>query len=225
MHPRRAVELCIQIADALADGHAAGILHGDLRPETIGVTAKGSAKLLDFGMWRWTRGGLVRRAAARAPESLPDEDSVIASYMAPEQALGGLTDGRADLFSLGTILYEMLTGRNPFKAPSVPDTVMNVVSVTPSRPSATTPDIPPDLDAIAVRALAKPVESRFQSAASFSAELRSVAAALDVRSPDKTDDFLLSVDDKADRTPTAVWVAGLIGAATVSAVVWWILRS
>ncbi len=225
MNPRRAVELCIQIADALADGHAAGILHGDLRPETIGVTAKGSAKLLDFGMWRWTRGGLVRRAAARAPESLPDEDSVIASYMAPEQALGGLTDGRADLFSLGIILYEMLTGRNPFKAPSVPDTVMNVVSVTPSRPSASTPDIPPDLDAIAVRALAKPVESRFQSAASLSAELRGVAAALDVRSPAKTDDFLLSVDDQADRTPTAVWVAGLLGAATVSAVVWWILRT
>src|SRR5215207_9495896 len=98
----------------------------------------------------------------------------------------------------------MLTGRNPFKAPSVPDTVMNVVSVTPSRPSASTPDIPPDLDAIAVRALAKPVESRFQSAASLSAELRGVAAALEVRSPAKTDDFLLSVDDQADRTPTAV---------------------
>ena len=176
-------------------------------------------------MWRWTRGGLVRRAAARAPESLPDEDSVIVSYMAPEQALGSLTDGRADLFSLGTILYEMLTGRNPFRAPSVPDTVMNVVSVTPSRPSASIPDIPPDLDAIAVRALAKPVESRFQSAASFSAELRSVAAVLDVRVPDKTDDFLLSVDDKADQTPTAVWGAGAVGAVVVSAVVWWILRS
>ncbi len=62
MNPRRAVELCIQMADALADGHAAGIIHGDLRPETVVVTGKGSAKLLDFGMWRWTRGGLTRRA-------------------------------------------------------------------------------------------------------------------------------------------------------------------
>lgn len=223
MNPRRAVELCIQIADALADGHAAGILHGDLRPETIGVTAKGSAKLLDFGMWRWTRGGLVRRAAARAPESLPDEDAVIASYMAPEQALGGTTDGRADLFCLGTILYEMLTGRNPFKAPSVPDTVMNVVSVTPSPPSATTPGIPAELDAIAVRALAKTVEGRFQSAASFSAQLRSVAAALDVRPDDRGGDFLLSVDDEADRTPTAVWIAGGAGVAAIAAVVWWMV--
>ncbi|HVJ26925.1 MAG TPA: serine/threonine-protein kinase [Vicinamibacterales bacterium] len=225
VNPRRAVELCIQIADALADGHAAGILHGDLRPETIGVTAKGSAKLLDFGMWRWTRGGLVRRAAARAPESLPDEDSLIASYMAPEQALGGETDGRADLFSLGTILYEMLTGRNPFKAPNVPDTVMNVVSVTPSRPSASVKDLPPQLDEIAVRALAKPVESRFQSAASFSAELRSVAAALDVRPDQLGGDFLLPVDDDADKTPTAVWAAAAAGVATLGAVVWWLVRS
>ena len=225
VNPRRAVELCIQIADALADGHAAGILHGDLRPETIGVTAKGSAKLLDFGMWRWTRGGLVRRAAARAPESLPDEDSLIASYMAPEQALGGETDGRADLFSLGTILYEMLTGRNPFKAPNVPDTVMNVVSVTPSRPSATVKDLPPQLDEIAVRALAKPVESRFQSAASFSAELRSVAAALDVRPDQLGGDFLLPVDDDADKTPTAVWAAAAAGVATLGAVLWWLVRS
>jgi len=224
MNPRRAVELCIQIADALADGHAAGILHGDLRPETIGVTAKGSAKLLDFGMWRWTRGGLVRRTAARVPESLPDEDSVIASYMAPEQALGGETDGRADLFSLGTILHEMLTGHNPFKASSVAATVMNVVTITPPRPSTRTPGIPVELDEIAVRALAKTVEGRFQSAASFSAQLRSVAAALDVR-PDKGGEFLLPVDDEADRTPTAVWVAGGTGVAALGAVVWWLVRS
>lgn len=222
MNPRRAVELCIQIADALAEGHAVGILHGDLRPETIGVTAKGSAKLLDFGMWRWTRGGLVRRAAARSPESLPDEDAVIASYMAPEQALGGLTDGRADLFCLGTILYEMLTGRNPFKAASVSETVMNVVTVTPTPPSASMPDIPPALDSIAVRALAKAVEGRFQSAASFSAELRSVAAALDARAPSQSGDFLLSVDEEADRTPLAVWVAVTAGIATVGAILWWL---
>src|SRR5690606_34916935 len=80
MNPVRAVELAIQMADALAYGHADAILHGDLRPETVGVTAKGSAKLLDFGMWRWTRGGLVRRAAAAAPESLPPDDIGIVSY-------------------------------------------------------------------------------------------------------------------------------------------------
>jgi serine/threonine-protein kinase len=224
MNPRRAVELCIQIADALADGHAAGILHGDLRPETIVVTGKGSAKLLDFGMWRWTRGGHVRRAAARAPDSLPAEDASIVSYMAPEQALGGETDGRADLFSLGTILYEMLTGRNPFKAATVADTVMNVVTATPGPPSAARNDVPEELVGITARALAKPVDGRFQSAASFSAALRRVVAVLDVPAPEHSGDFLLPVDDEADRTPLAVWLAGLAGVAALAGVIWWLQR-
>jgi serine/threonine protein kinase len=224
MNALRAVELSIQMADALADGHAAGILHGDLRPETIGVTAKGSAKLLDFGMWRWTRGGHVRRAAASAPESLPVEDAVIASYMAPEQALGGETDGRADLFSLGTILFEMLTGRNPFLASSVTDTVMNVVRMTPLGPSSVNDAVPADLDGIVGRALAKDLEKRFQSAASFSAELRRIAPALDDRPEQRDADFLLPVDDDADKVPPMVWLAAAAGIALLAAVVWWGLR-
>ena len=220
-NPTRAVELCIQMADALADGHAAGVLHGDLRPDTVGVTAKGSAKLLDFGMWRWTRGGNVRRAAAIAPDSLPVEDVSIVSYMAPEQALGGETDGRADLFSLGTLLYEMLTGRNPFAAATVIDTAMNVVRLTPPPPSSIQPEIPAELDAIVGRALAKDLQARFQSAASFSAELRKVAAALDVRVERHTDDYLLPVDDEADKVPAMVWVAAGGGVAILAAVLWW----
>lgn len=224
MNPKRAVELCLQIADALADGHAAGILHGDLRPETIVVTGKGSAKLLDFGMWRWTRGGLVRRAAARAPESLPPEDAAIVSYMAPEQALGGEVDGRADLFSLGTIFYEMLTGRHPFTAPSVPDTVMNVVRATPGAPSTGRKDVPEELDGIVAKALAKPLEGRFQSAASFSAALRGVSTVLDIHEADHTGDFLLPLDDDADRTPLAVWITALTALAVVAVLIWWLFR-
>ena len=222
MNPTRAVELCIQMADALADGHAAGVLHGDLRPDTVGVTAKGSAKLLDFGMWRWTRGGNVRRAAASAPDSLPVEDVAIVSYMAPEQALGGETDGRADLFSLGTLLYEMLTGRNPFVAPTVTDTVMNVIRLPPAPPSSVQPDVPAELDGIVARALSKDLEARFQSAASFSAALRKVGAALDIRAERKqTDDYLLPVDDEADRIPPMVWLAALGGVAILGTAVWW----
>ena len=223
MNPTRAVELCIQMADALADGHAAGVLHGDLRPETVGVTAKGSAKLLDFGMWRWTRGGHVRRAAATAPESLPVEDVVIVSYLAPEQALGGETDGRADLFSLGTLLYEMLTGRNPFAAATVPDTVMNVVSLTPPPPSSVQAGLPVELDGIAARALAKDLASRYQSAASFSADLRRAIPSVEERLGGRDGEYLLPVDDAADRTPPAVWGALVLGAATVVAVAWWLL--
>lgn len=221
MNPTRAVGLCIQIADALADGHAAGVLHGDLRPDTVGVTAKGSAKLLDFGMWRWTRGGNVRRAAASAPESLPVEDVAIVSYMAPEQALGGETDGRADLFSLGILLYEMLTGRNPFRAATVTDTLMNVIRLTPPAASSLQPDVSPDLDSIVTRALAKDLQARYQSAASLSAELRKVASALEVRPEERPGDYLLPVDDEADRVPPMVWIAALGGIAILGGAIWW----
>jgi len=224
LNPRRAVELCIQIADGLADGHAAGILHGDVRPETIVVTGKGSAKLLDFGLWRWTRGGLVRRTAGHAPESLPDEDGAIVKYMAPEQALGGQMDGRADVFALGTILYEMLTGRNPFAATTVPDIVMNIVRTSPVPPSSINSTVPMELDAITARALAKDLEKRLQSAASFSAELRRVVPALDSRPEERGGDYLLTVDDDADKVPAMVWLAGLAGVAVLAAAVWWGFR-
>jgi serine/threonine protein kinase len=222
--PRRAVELCIQIADALADGHAAGLLHGDLRPENVIVTGKGSAKLLDFGLWRWTRGGLTRRAASRAPESLPAEDALIVSYMAPEQALGSETDGRADLFSLGTILFEMLTGRNPFAAASVSDTVMNVITKTAPAVSSVNPDVPSELDTITSRVLSKDLALRFQSAAGFSAELRGLAATLDIRSPARDADYLLPVDDAADKVPMAIWLAAAAAVVVVGAIIFWAMR-
>src|SRR5688572_19325566 len=112
--PRRTVDIGVQIADALADGHAAGIVHGDVRPDTIIITSKGSAKLLEFGMSAWTHGGKCRADAAAAPEKLGADAMAIVGYMSPEQALGGDVDSRTDVFSLGVVLYEMLTGVQPF---------------------------------------------------------------------------------------------------------------
>ena len=220
--PRRAIDLCIQIADALADGHAAGLLHGDLRPETVIVTAKGSAKLLDYGLSRWTRGGLARRAAGRAPESLPDEDAAIAAYMAPEAALGGEVDGRADIFSLGTVLYEMLTGIQPFAAATVQDTVMKVVSVTPPAPSTIRGHIAAEFDAITSRALSKDLNGRYQSAAALSAELRRLVTTLEPRPDVRKEEFLLPVDDTADKVPAAVWLAGVGLVAALGLLIWWL---
>ena len=137
--PRRAVELAVQIAEALADAHSAGVLHGDLRPETIFVTQKGSAKVLDFGMSRWTRGGKTRTRAATSPGSLGADALRVVCYMSPEQALGGSVDPRSDVFSLGVVLYEMLTGQNPFIAPTASQTVVNVTSTSvPSSTAAAT---------------------------------------------------------------------------------------
>src|SRR5215212_5737902 len=85
VNPRRAVELAVQIADALAEAHSRGVLHGDLRPDTIVVTQKGSAKVLHCGMSRWTRGGRTRARAAASPQSLGPETVAIVAYMSPEQ--------------------------------------------------------------------------------------------------------------------------------------------
>ena len=218
--PRRAVELAVQIAEALADAHSAGVLHGDLRPETIFVTQKGSAKVLDFGMSRWTRGGKTRTRAATSPGSLGADALRVVCYMSPEQALGGSVDPRSDVFSLGVVLYEMLTGQNPFIAPTASQTVVNVTSTSvPSSKAAATASA--DLAAIVSRSMAKEIDKRHQSAASFSAELRSVGAMLDVRSGDAAPGDLLPLDDEGG-SGNWWWAAAAIVAG--AAVVWWAVR-
>jgi serine/threonine-protein kinase len=217
VHPRRAVELAIQIADALADGHSHGVLHGDLRPDTVFVTQKGSAKVLDFGMSRWTRGGKTRALASSSPESLGADAVPVVSYMSPEQAIGGAVDARTDVFALGVMLYEMVAGRNPFAAPTASQTVMNVMRAA-VRPA---PAASGEFDAIIARAMAKEIDKRPQSAASFSAELRSVGAILDVRSGDSSPGDLLPLDDE---TGAGKWWVVAIAAVALAVVVWRLFR-
>jgi serine/threonine protein kinase len=147
INPRRAVDLAIQLADALADAHAEGIVHRNLKSTTVTVTPKDKAKILDFGLAAWTRRG-------GAPPQAPSEDA----------------DYRADVLALGAILFEMLTGRQPSAAGA------------PSPPSSINSSVPRELDPIAVKALTRSPDARYESAATLAAELRSVAAILDVRS-------------------------------------------
>ena len=169
-HVRAAVDLGIQLADALAEVHAHGLVHGDVRTETIRVSPKGNAKLLEAGLSAWTRGGRLRHPAAARAEA----DATVAldtvAYFSPEQARGDAVDERSDLFSLGAVLYEMLTGVTAFRRGSVESTLASVLDTRPREPSEIDPSIPEDLDAVVRRALAKALEERFQSAASFAAE-------------------------------------------------------
>jgi eukaryotic-like serine/threonine-protein kinase len=218
VNPRRAVELAVQVADALADAHARGVLHGDLRPETIFVTKKGSAKILEFGMGHWTRGGQTRILAASRPESIAENAATTVSYMSPEQAAGGTVDGRTDVFSLGVILYEMLSGRNPLAAPTAAETLARVVSSTalPHLPeSALTTNLP----ALVARAVAKAAERRYQSAASLSADLRRVETLMDVRSGDAGHRDLLRTEDEG--TGFGAWWGIAAIAILLLAVAWW----
>jgi len=176
-----ALHLAAHIADALVEGHAHGILHGDVRPDTIVVTPKGRVKVLNFGMTMWTKGAVARAKAATAPRSLDHEETLVTGYLSPEEALGATADPRSDLFALGVVLYQMLTGRQPFAAATADVTISNVVHQIPRQPSAVNPDLPAELDGIVLKLLAKELEARYQTAAAIATDIRRVAAELDGR--------------------------------------------
>lgn len=218
MHPRHALEIAIQVADALAEAHGRGVLHTDLRPENVVITAKGSSKLLDTGMAAWTRGGAARTRIAASSQA-DAAAARIAAYMSPEQIIGGEVDARTDIFSLGVIVYEMLTGRAPFAAPTAAAAAMNVTAKTAPPPTGAA-GLPKELDQMLARALAKDLASRQQSAVSFAAELRSVAAMFDVRAGETIPSSLLPLDD--DRGGAGRWwaLAAILGGLGAAAWLW-----
>ena len=185
MHVRTALEIGIQIADALAHAHSHEVVYGDLKPDNVKVNPKGHAKLLDVGLSAWTSGGRLRHPAAVGAVTEPGRALRTVAYFAPEQAAGEPPDERADVFSLGALLFEMLTGRSPFRKATLASTMTAVCDERLPEPSQLNPDVPAELDAIVMRALAKSPEVRHQSAASLAAELRGVAAILDVRTGDR----------------------------------------
>ena len=228
MNLRRALEVAVQLSDAVADAHAHGIIHGDLRPDTIIITPKGSAKILDFGFARWTRGGLLRTQAARSPDRLPPDTVKVLAYLSPEQALGGAIDSRTDVFSLGVVFYEMLTGRSAFAAATASDTVVNVIQGPVPAPTEISPGFPPEVERILSHALARDLSQRQQSAALLASELRSALAAMEPRTTERITDetTLLPLDERPDKSPAAGLLLGALGVAAVAAaaVWWWLSR-
>src|SRR5207253_8526206 len=126
LSPRRAIDLAIQIADALADAHAEGIVHQDINPHNSVVTPKGNAKVLEFGLARWTGSGAGRHAAPTMGSSAAVTLMQTAAYMSPEQARGGPVDHRTDIFSLGSVMFEMVTGKPPFGGTTVTDLLTQI---------------------------------------------------------------------------------------------------
>lgn len=202
LNPRRAIDLAAQIADGLADAHAAGIVHRDIRPENIIVTDKGAAKVLDLGLAAWTTGGTARRGSP---------------YRSPEQALGGPVDERSDIFSLGAVLFEMLTGKPPFNVPTGAGTPGQ--SGPAAAPSSMNRSLPAEVDGIVAKALAQSVDRRYQSAATLAAELRSMAAMLDVRS-DATD--RVPVRARPRRRSAGGWLVPAAAIAALAAAAWFL---
>ncbi len=171
----QAFALTACLLEALNHAHAAGVLHRDIKPENIMVTADGLAKLLDFGIARLL-GPQESDEKARTATALTEAGAVVGTvgYMSPEQLKGQPLDERSDLFAMGAVLYEMLSGKEAFPGESAAEVIASVVSAGPT--PRVEPPAPSALNAILDHALARDPSRRYASAATFLADLRAAAS-------------------------------------------------
>jgi tRNA A-37 threonylcarbamoyl transferase component Bud32/tetratricopeptide (TPR) repeat protein len=177
--PSDALHIGADIADALAVAHAHGIVHRDLKPQNVILTADGRPKLLDFGIaYADVPPDAVAQIATHTATTDWSAGAIVGTpaYMSPEQVLRKPFDGRSDLFSLGAVLFECLTGTPAFRADSAIDTWARVVYVTPPAPSTLNPRVPAAADAAIARLLAKEPEARFASASEAAHAVRQAAS-------------------------------------------------
>ncbi|HWS85692.1 MAG TPA: protein kinase [Pyrinomonadaceae bacterium] len=179
----RAVEVACEVAQALSEAHRLGVVHRDVKPSNVVIDEAGTVKVLDFGLAKQLHEESSNGASTEAATLLTARtrsDVVIGTplYLSPEQARGAKVDGRSDLFALGALLYECLTGRPAFSGANVIEIGAQVLHFDPPPPSKLNPRVPAELDRLTLKALAKRPEDRFQSAAEFAAELQRMRARL-----------------------------------------------
>ncbi|TPW76731.1 Stk1 family PASTA domain-containing Ser/Thr kinase [Schumannella sp. 10F1B-5-1] len=239
--PAEAVRIVDGVLTALEYSHRAGVVHRDIKPGNIMVTSNGQVKVMDFG---------IARAISESQATIAQTSAILgtAQYFSPEQARGESVDARTDLYSTGVVLYELLTGKAPFRADSAVAVAYQHVSEAPVAPNALVPAISPALNAVVMRSLAKNRDDRYQSASDFRGEVDIAAEGkVPSRTAARSDDFdatLFGVgsggapeetlrrlanddEDRAPRTtqsrPPVAWIwAGVLATVIVviAAMVW-----
>jgi serine/threonine-protein kinase len=165
----QALEIAAQVADALEYAHERGIIHRDIKPANIMVLKDGMVKITDFGIARM-RNNEVKTMTGMILGS--------PKYMSPEQVAGKRADGRSDIFSLGVVLYEMLTGTSPFVADNIHGVMYQTLNFNPPAPKTLNPDLPEVVNFISAKALAKNLDDRYQRARDFANDLREAKQSL-----------------------------------------------
>lgn len=171
-----AIEIVSGVLSALQYSHANHLVHRDIKPGNIMLTSDGKVKVMDFG---------IARALTDSQATMTQTNAVVgtAQYLSPEQARGETVDERSDLYSTGVVLFELLTGRPPFKGDSAVAVAYQHVEQIPPTPSSILSDIPDSLDRVVLKALAKNRDDRYPSAAAMLSDLQRVARGLDVGAP------------------------------------------
>jgi serine/threonine protein kinase len=173
---RKALEWGVGIARGLAAAHDKQVVHRDLKPENIFLTSDGRVKILDFGLAKSPGAPASGSDAAETAAAITGDGMVLgtAGYMAPEQVRGQAIDGRTDLFALGAVLYEVLTGRRAFRRDTAAETMTAILHADPPELTLLRPDLPPGLERIVRHCLEKNPRERFQSADDVAFALESV---------------------------------------------------
>ncbi len=237
-----AVRIVSSIAEGLGEAHFRGVVHRDVKPSNVIINERGQVKVVDFGLVKQIYEGAGEGTVDEGspPHNQTRSDVIVGTplYLSPEQATGKTVDGRSDLFALGAVLYECITGESAFSGGSVIEIGAQIIHVTPPLPSTLNHHIPPELDRITMKAMEKRVEARYQSADELTADLRTILPDLEadgfrarVRSthplaPTRTHSVsAITTLAETFREPRLSWgtvlIAFLVLGLAVGAFIWW----
>ncbi|MEK6325765.1 MAG: alpha/beta fold hydrolase, partial [Acidobacteriota bacterium] len=177
---RESLDIAVQIAGALAEAHSRGIVHRDIKPQNVMITARGQVKVLDFGLAKIVQQKSLADSAAETESLLTEPGMIIGTvpYMSPEQVRGETLDDRSDIFSFGAVVYEMVSGRQPFAAESAAATTSTILTKEPPPLARYSREVPGELERIVSKALRKDREERYQTSKDLLIDLKSLSEEL-----------------------------------------------